>query len=590
MSRFSFLHPTRLSNYYETEKYRYVYEGGQRFLHKYLYKFSERETNEEFNRRKLLTPIPSFAKTAINEVRNSIFQRLVDVTRTGGSKTYRASVIGEARGVDRHKRSMTAYLGEKVIHELLVMGTVGIWVDAPRETPQSVAAAAVSDFSPYLYHYRLEDILNWDYDSETGELTRIILRDQDVGFDTELGFPSGTSTKYRKAWIDEDDGYVRIQISAHTNFADSENGKEAEIIKLNLKKIPFVIGDLGTSLMSEIANHQIALLNLSSSNVSYSVGGLFSFYTEQRNKNVGSHLIGGQVGADGSQLGNGENTKDHIDVGAFKGRAYQEGMDRPGFIHPSSEPLKASMEMCERLKDEIRQLVSLAITNLGTRTSGESKAADQQGLEAGLSFIGLVLETMEREIAEHWHAYEEDSNVPTIKYPNRWNLRTSEQRIDEATKVYEAACKIPGETAKKVASKLFINALVGNHVSTTVLDQIHAEIDNSAYTTSDPLIIQMGHELGIISGATASGALGFKQTEAKKAQDEYVEKQRRVAEAQAGAQAGDQAGAQAEPTAGSDVPLDDNDAAAQREQKRQQRQEATGDTTNPQRGRQRRIT
>ena len=32
---------------------------------------------------------------------------------------------------------------------------------------------------------------------------------------------------------------------------------------------------------------------------------------------------------------------------------------------------------------------------------------DNQGLEAGLSYIGLVLEAAERQIAEFWAAYEE---------------------------------------------------------------------------------------------------------------------------------------------------------------------------------------
>ena len=33
---------------------------------------------------------------------------------------------------------------------------------------------------------------------------------------------------------------------------------------------------------------------------------------------------------------------------------------------------------------------------------------DNQGLEAGLSYIGLVLESAERRIAEFWAAYEDE--------------------------------------------------------------------------------------------------------------------------------------------------------------------------------------
>ena len=35
-----------------------------------------------------MTPIPTYARVAINDVRNAIFQRLKDTTRRGGSLAY----------------------------------------------------------------------------------------------------------------------------------------------------------------------------------------------------------------------------------------------------------------------------------------------------------------------------------------------------------------------------------------------------------------------------------------------------------------------------------------------------------------------
>ena len=58
---------------------------------------------------------------------------------------------------------------------------------------------------------------------------------------------------------------------------------------------------------------------------------------------------------------------------------------------------------------------------------------DNQGLEAGLSYIGLVLENAERQIAEHWAAYEERNplkrQIATIKYPDVYSLKTDADRV-----------------------------------------------------------------------------------------------------------------------------------------------------------------
>src|SRR5436853_6120818 len=58
-------------------KWRLVYEAGDNFIENYLKKFSSREGETDFNLRKDITPIPSFAKAAINDIKNSIFQRTV---------------------------------------------------------------------------------------------------------------------------------------------------------------------------------------------------------------------------------------------------------------------------------------------------------------------------------------------------------------------------------------------------------------------------------------------------------------------------------------------------------------------------------
>lgn len=40
--------------------------------------------------------------------------------------------------------------------------------------------------------------------------------------------------------------------------------------------------------------------------------------------------------------------------------------DRPGFIHPSSEPLLASMKLQEKLEQDIRKLINLAVQSMSS--------------------------------------------------------------------------------------------------------------------------------------------------------------------------------------------------------------------------------
>src|SRR5262245_36461277 len=92
--------PTYLSDALDWDEWRLVYCGGKEFRRRYLEQFSTRETNEDFRRRERISPIPSFAKSALNDVRNSIFQRFVDITRDGGSQAYQEAIAGQNGGVD----------------------------------------------------------------------------------------------------------------------------------------------------------------------------------------------------------------------------------------------------------------------------------------------------------------------------------------------------------------------------------------------------------------------------------------------------------------------------------------------------------
>jgi hypothetical protein len=548
-----FLTGIRHPEYLEDELYWYdwrdTYNGGPRFLRRNLKKFSTRETSEDFANRKFFTPIPAFAKAAVNDIRNSIFQRLRDVQRRGGSSNYMAAANGEIGGVDNKGSSMQSFLGIDVLTELLVMGRAGVYVDMPQLSGLRTMADE-GNARPYTYMYQVEDILSWAVakPEEPGNFTAILLRDR--GIDYNQGFahgaylPSGGYTRYRFIWVDPADGMVKMKLmdeqDNNLNLAGDQVGPEEGIIQLELERIPFTMLGIGGSLLKDVYKHQVALLNLGSSDVSYALKANFPFYIEQVDtRDVGNHL---KLGVDDDGTSNtSDNSSPGIEAraGVSHGRTYSlKATNAPEFINPSSEPLTASMKLQEKLEDDIRKLVNLAVQNkVGQRAiSAEAMKLSDQGLEAGLSYIGLVLENAERQIAAHWAAYEsrdpEEREIATVKYPDRYSLKNDEDRVKEATQLAELMYTVPGKEVKNELAKNIVTALLSGKVESEKITDIFKEIDAAGYATSDPDTIVRAHEAGLVGGETASLALGFDKGEWDKAKKDHIERAEAIAEAQ----------------------------------------------------------
>ena len=190
-------HPEYRSMSANWTKWRSVYEGGDAFIEDYVEQFSTRETAPEFKARKKITPIAAFAKGAINDIKNAIFQRTVDITREGGPKTYQEAVKGIGLGVDMNGESMNTFIGKNIIGELLTMGKVGVFIDMPELAGDSIADT--EGVSPYLYVYRAEDILSWTYQrSDVGfYFSSLLLRDYINEIDENTGLVEKTVERIR---------------------------------------------------------------------------------------------------------------------------------------------------------------------------------------------------------------------------------------------------------------------------------------------------------------------------------------------------------------------------------------------------------
>jgi hypothetical protein len=523
-------HPDYTARSLEWEKYRLTFEGGREYVERYLSKFSTREAKEDFEKRKNITYCPAHAKAAIIDVRNSIYQRMVDINRKHGPTSYIKAVQGVAGGVDLRGNTMDAFIGRMILPELLILGRVGVFVDKPAMGAYHTKKQSDA-LTPYLYYYRAEDILSWRLDTDN-QLSVLLLRDYDVTIDERTGLPDGDAVKYRLLRRDGDKVVVEFH-EQHTNMYDSSySTRMVEQYVLEIPRIPFVFFDIGQSLLKDVADYQAALLNLSSSDLIYVLKSNLPFYTEQYNPNTTSpHIEYGNDRPIAETISDTACATDacppvakQINIGVNDGRAYPKGTDRPQFIHPSPEPLQVSMAKQEQLKTEIRQLVNLAITNIApVRASAESKDKDDKGLEAGLSYIGLELEHGEREIGKIWALYE-NATAPTIKYPNSYSLRSDSERRQEAKELRDLMPTVPSKRFQRVLAKDIARIVVGGKVSDAEMKDIESEIDKAEVVVSDPETVRKDHEAGFVGTNLASKIRGYPEGEVEKAKQDHAER------------------------------------------------------------------
>lgn len=542
-------HPLWDLHFIEWLKWRLAYTGGKRFITTYMQRLSQRESQADFDARLAISYCPAFAKVGINEIRDSIYNRMVDINRDGGSESYKTAVAGEEQGVDLLGSSMNYFLGVKVLPELLVMGRCGIYVDMPPLDP-GASLASTKNAKPYVYVFSVEDIRNWVFDEshEPNEFSSILLQENVMLHDKETGFPMDSQVRYRRLWRN-DEGMINAAFyKEDSNTMMDQYGNEiSEPLLLNVTKIPFIILDIGESLMTDVADYQIALLNLASSDMSFAIRANYPFYTEQFDP-ASDNFMSRPVDKGGSAGDPSAAKTNELTIGTGKGRRYPKGLNPPGFINPSSEPLKASMEKQTQLKEEIRLLLKLALTNLRPQkmASANSKAMDNRSVENGLGYIGLVLENAERKIAHFWKMYEGLGDVATVHYPEDYKLLNEDERRLESAYLESIKKEVPSHTFQKLIQKRQARIALSTKVTNDDFRIIEAEIDAAPALASDPEQIRLDVESGLCGNKLASEILGYPKGEADRAAADHVERLTQIAISQAkagGAGAGADQGA-----------------------------------------------
>lgn len=492
----------------EVDRHRLVLDSGVSFKDRFL-KQHYKEDYEDFNLRSSITPIPSFAKSSLLEIAKAFAPRLSQITRTDGTVTYLEACNGRLGGVDLHSSSMTSFIVNKVILEMLGMGRIGIFVDN---------FAQDKAWHPYIYDYKIEDIWNYNYlENNPAKFERLVLRDN-IYTKSPDGLPESKRYRYRDFQLT--DSGVLVRYFTESGEQVDQNLKPSQQVQvLNLTRIPFVMPEISEPLLRDICYHQIALLNLASADMWYTFKGNIPIFARKKSKN------------DFSDVYNKDKPK--VSIGVSEGIEVPSDVDYPTFITPSTDTLKASIEKQEQLKAEIRNLLHLALSMTAAKNaSAESKSADFRGLESGIAAIASILQATETEIAKIWAEYEGSDLEPTISYPNNYELLSALDQIDVIERLDKLRNTLPSETGQREIMKLNVDMILGGKVPSQVLSQIKTEIDNSNALNASPETVDADMAAGLVSTETASRLRGYPQGEVEQAKIDHADRLYRIAIAQ----------------------------------------------------------
>ena len=438
----------------------------------YLTKYSSREDDEDFYKRKEISAVIPAAKNTLLDIRNKIFRRVQEVTRVSDNIQFLTQIAGKDGGVNGSNASMLHFIGMDVLTEMLAMRYVGVLIS------RSGDVEIGSRPNAYLSVIKREAILEYSSINEELVMVQFLLNTELITLEKKNGVVIKTVKK------------------------DEKVTKEV----LDIQVIPFVIAEIQDSLFKDSADMQIALTNLNSADVSFLYRANFPIYTEQTNK-------GGKVVVMDS---NGVAKKTEIDVGAVTGRTYAPGTDRPGFIAPPTEPVEISMKKQIQIEEYIEKVMHLSL---------------MQGTELdGVSALCMVLEKIERQIVSIWQIY--DNFTAVITYPQSYIFKTEEDKRLEAKELRDIALGSPSLTAQKEILKIIHKTLLEGKIPEDKINDIYKEIDSAIIVLVDPKTIREDVEQGFLSGKLAAQARQYPETDYELALTERIDRIEATAVAQ----------------------------------------------------------
>lgn len=472
--------------------WRLAYEGGPEFITAVLKRYSRRENFIDYRERLELAFNPAHVTKALNRYRNAILAAMHEVKREGDP----LYLDWCQTNVDLKKSSMTAFMGLQFLPLLMAQGKRFIVIDAP---PKEDGESRADDPSlPWAWCVDSTAVKNWSYDSDGCLKAIAILEDVDSE-DPETGLVTDCSSRtryYRMLPTSEDvfaptgEGMTPVQgPGVLLRFLDKEDKDlQQPVVLQDFERLPVVEARLIQALCKDVAGHAKALVNLNSTDVNFLFKGNFALFVKQRDKSatgikpVNKHnaVIPGRETEVQDRTIDGEDQRPSTDVGANKGMYYDMKSEKPSYVAPGTENLLASMAKQKEIRDEIDQLLDLSMASQSKgklQQSGASKSMDRVDLDAGLGYIGQVMETAEREVSEVFHFFLGSKVAAHVKYPATYSIKTEEERLEDANKLFAVADKVYEPIAQAELHKRGAEILLGTLVDSTTLDKIMTAID-----------------------------------------------------------------------------------------------------------------
>ena len=495
-------HPEWTSMNKTWTKHRLTYNGGDEFIEAFLTEYSRREDSQDYEVRKQLTYNENHAGSLIDMIRNALMVKMPEVTRLGDP----AYIEMVADNVDMRNSSMSTFIGLEVVPLLLSVGKRLVGIDAPAiyNSPNAPRTRAddLGEGQPYVWAFDAEDLLSWSYDDNMDFVVTLNREDKDI-VDPNTGLIVGSREQYRFMMrIDEGQAVAIPTPDGDTQVIPGpgvlvrvldKDDKDLEFpVVLNIPKIPIIEFRLVDSLLTDISDMQIAHMNLGSTDMSFLFRGNFPIYTEQYDKNKATiKPLGSRRTV--TALDNEISDRDRVveedqrprvrEPGNQRGIRYATETERPGFIAPPTENLKASMEKQSTLAQNMRALLNLSLVSLTVKAaeqSGKSKEADRVGEEAALAYIASELETGERTISDFVHMFLGAPEAERdVRYPVGHTLKTAEERRAEADELGKQLSTIRSPSYRKALEKRIAEVLLKAQVTPEELVQIKKEIDEA---------------------------------------------------------------------------------------------------------------
>jgi hypothetical protein len=521
-------HPEYTANIGQWLKYWHAYAGGRDFIMMYLKRYSKRETKRDFDNRLDVTYNPGDSKSAIEDVRDALLCHLHEVERAGDPRYLEMM----KEDVDTFDSSMTTFIGEEVLPRLLTQSKVYVCVDAPKQVTMPVEGRPPTRADelpgmPYLWTFTAEQCKSWTYDDD-GELFAVLIELLVDVVDPITGLTTGTERQFRYmrrlAPGESVPGTTIVGPGTLVEIYDHK-GDFKSAMKLEIPRLPVAEFRISQSLMTDMADMQIALMNLCSTDMAFLFRGNFPLYTEQFDPATAIIKPRGEkrftTGTD--QNRDRVDTLDPLDdvdngqgVGSQKGRRYTKGVERPGYVAPPTANLTASMDKQADISKRIRAACDLALTSLSVaavQQSGESKKQDRVGLSAGLRYIATQLESGERTVCELVHLYlGANPEIGGVDYPDEYKDTSDEERAAELDRLVKARGAVRSATYQKEMSKQIIESQLEGEVDEQVLIAAKAEVDAAIpmdESVERAAMVKADVEALLVSKSTASTIRGY---------------------------------------------------------------------------------